>query len=121
MLIRGDALRRVAEAVLAQTRQQPTGLASRLMSGFGGLVKVRRQGAADGDSSQAIVSRVAARLAANDATGARAEWDKLPSPARAAAAEFDTRLKARVDGEILIEQIRKDALARLAAASAKSE
>ncbi|MBH0237912.1 hypothetical protein [Methylobrevis albus] len=74
----------------------------RLLAGARRLVNFRSTDEAEGESLGTIVGDIRAKLAAGDLVGAKASWDRLPEPAKAASAEWEQALSARIaaDGAI---------------------
>ncbi|CAD7042760.1 membrane protein [Pseudorhizobium endolithicum] len=91
---------RIVDAAAAPEQDQ--GIAGRLMSSALSVVKVRRTGDVEGDSPDAIVSRMEAALDAGDLPAAAAEWDTLPQEAKDASADFRRALDARIAVDGLI-------------------
>lgn len=78
------------------------GVLDRLMSSAMTMVKVRKVGDIEGDGVEAIVARMETRITDGDLEGAVAEWQKLPDPAKAAAADFGDKLAARAKVDKLL-------------------
>lgn len=82
-------LTRAIPGIIAATRSAPSGeggVMERIAANARGLVSVRPVGEAQGDDPAAILARGEARLLRGDLAGALAELNKLPEPAKAAAA-----------------------------------
>lgn len=96
----GSAREAILDAVSAPPEDQ--GITSRLMSSALSVVKVRRTGDAQGDTVEAIVSRMGNALQSGDLSAAATEWNALPQEAKDASGEFKQALDARmtVDGLI---------------------
>jgi hypothetical protein len=80
------------------------GVLSRLMSNATRLVEVRRVGEPGGTSAGAVVARIETKLARGDITGAIAEADILPDPAKAAAAEWLSLARQQNDATLLVQK-----------------
>jgi hypothetical protein len=87
------------------------GIASRLLSSAMSVVKVRRVGDVEGDTAEAIVSRIEDRLRNGDLPAAAQQWDTLPEAAKSASTEFKRKLDARVQVENLVSGTLSRALA----------
>jgi hypothetical protein len=98
--------RRIAEAA----RPAAQGPIDSVLRSVTGLVTVRPSGEPRGDSSAEIIARIEAKLTRGDLSGALADFEQLPAPARAAAGPFGTDLAARVTGERLLDVIKADIL-----------
>lgn len=74
----------------------------RLLAGAKRLVNFRSTDEAEGETLGTLVGDIRAKLAAGDLVGAKASWDRLPEPAKAASAEWEQALSARIaaDGAI---------------------
>ena len=86
------------EAILdaVSTPQEYQGITSRLMTSALSVVKVRRTGDTQGDSPEAIVSRMQNALQSGDLSAAATEWNALPQEAKDASADFKQALDARI-------------------------
>ncbi|CAD7023161.1 membrane protein [Pseudorhizobium halotolerans] len=86
------------EAILdaVSTPQEDQGITSRLMSSALSVVKVRRTGDTQGDSPEAIVSRMENALQSGDLSAAATEWNALPQEAKDASGDFKQALDARI-------------------------
>ena len=91
---------RILDAAAAPEEEQ--GIAGRLMSSAFSVVKVRRTGDVEGNTPDAIVSRMESALDAGNLPAAAAEWDALPQEARDASADFRQALDARIAVDGLI-------------------
>jgi hypothetical protein len=111
----------VREVLLAAGPKQPAGVADKLISGLGSLITIRRRGPVEGDSRQAIVSRIDAYLASGDSARARAQWDLLDDAAKSTAADWGAGLIQRDDALAAIDKMKTDVLTALSAAGAKTE
>ncbi len=63
---------------------------------------MRPVGEVEGDSPDAIVARMEARLTDGDLKGAEAEWQKLPQTGKQASADYQKSLSARIRVEELV-------------------
>lgn len=86
----------------AQPVDENAGLVDRLMSSAMSVVKVRKVGDVEGDSTEAIAARAEARLHDGDLDAALAEWNALPEASRLAASDYGSALAARARAEMLI-------------------
>jgi hypothetical protein len=77
----------------------------RLMTNASRLIEVRPVGEPAGTSTGAIVARAESKLARGDLSGAIAEVESLPEPARAAAAKWLAAAKQRRDAESLVQRV----------------
>ncbi len=78
------------------------GIVDRLMNSARGLVRARPVGEVEGDTAQAIVARMEARLGEGNLEAALAEYGKLPEPAKVAGAAFAARIGSRIEVNGLI-------------------
>ena len=95
----------VADAMLEATRHTDPnqGVFSRLMDSASSAIRVRPVGSVEGEGPEAVVARIEDRLTNGDLKGASLEWDTLPEPAKAAGADFKTKLDQRIRVEGLID------------------
>jgi len=75
------------------------------------VVKVRRVGDVEGETVDAIVSRIEDRLRSGDLQAAAQQWDTLPEAEKAASTDFKRKLDARVQVENLVSGTLSRALA----------
>jgi hypothetical protein len=75
------------------------------------VVKVRRVGDVEGETVDAIVSRIEDRLRSGDLQAAAQQWDTLPDAAKSASIDFKRKLDARVQVENLVSGTLSRALA----------
>ena len=103
----------VADAIIqASVPADPDqGIAGRLLSSAMSVVKVRRVGDVEGDTVDAIVSRIEDRLRNGDLQAAAQQWDTLPDAAKSASTDFKRKLDARVQVENLVSGTLSRALA----------
>jgi hypothetical protein len=94
----------VADQILASINSgNPNqSLTDRLLSSAFSMVKVRPVGNVEGDTPNAIVARMEARLTDGDLKGADAEWRKLPETGKQASADYEKSLRARIRVEDLV-------------------
>jgi hypothetical protein len=76
-----------------------------------GLLALRPSGEMDGDTPEAIVSRLEAAVERHDFIAAAALLDQLPAPMQTAAGEVATSIRAYADGETFLAALRAQALA----------
>jgi hypothetical protein len=95
----------VAGAMLEATRHSDPnqGVFSRLMDSASSAIRIRPVGSVDGEGPEAVVARIEDNLTNGDLKGASLEWDALPEPAKAAGADFKTKLDQRIRVEGLID------------------
>lgn len=95
----------VAGAMLEATRHSDPnqGVFSRLMDSASSAIRIRPVGSVDGEGPEAVVARIEDKLTNGDLKGASLEWDALPEPAKAAGADFKTKLDQRIRVEGLID------------------
>jgi hypothetical protein len=110
----GSEFTRLAPAILDATHP-PSGdnVLDRLVSSAVSSVSVRRVGDAPGNSAEAIVARVEAKLAARDLAGALAEWNTLPEAGRAKSSEWAEKLKTRVAADKALGAVTASAIGKL--------
>lgn len=95
----------VAEAMLAATATEgEDGVMGRLMAGARSMVSIRPTGDVEGDSPEAIVARMEARLSEGDFPAALAQWQDLPESARDASSDFAADLRTRAEIDSLLEE-----------------
>lgn len=86
---------------------------SQFMQSARSLVKVRPAGPVEGDSAEAIVSRMEASLQQGDLENVVVEWETLSDDGKAASQEFiaavRTRIEAKRLAEALSDQLRQGA------------
>ena len=73
-----------------------------LLSSALSVVKVRPVGNVEGDTPEAIIARIEDKLRNGDMKGAALEWNNLPDAGKAASAEFEKTLQARIKVEELV-------------------
>ncbi|MEQ9146051.1 MAG: mitofilin family membrane protein [Parvibaculaceae bacterium] len=86
----------------------------RLVGNALSIVTVRRVGDQEGDTVEAIVARIEARLALEDLNGALAEARQLSGPALEVAAPWIAAVEARVATEALVRELSSGVLALVA-------
>ncbi|MFT4162671.1 COG4223 family protein [Shinella sp.] len=93
-----------ADAILDAVHQPEgdQGIFNRLMSSAASAIRVRPVGSIEGDTPEAVVARIENKLQNGDFKGAGIEWQTLPEPGKAAAADYKRKLDARVGVEDLI-------------------
>ncbi|MDB5522666.1 MAG: hypothetical protein JWM58_429 [Rhizobium sp.] len=94
----------VADRILASINSSnpDQSLTDRLISSAFSSIKVRPVGNVEGEGPDAIVARMEARLTDGDLKGAEAEWQKLPETGKAASADYQKALNARIRVEELV-------------------
>lgn len=106
----------VAEKIVEATRpaEQDQGIAGRLISSAMSVVKVRRTGEVEGDTPDAVVSRIENALRSGDLQAAASQWETLPEGGKAASQEF----KQALDARIAVDALTGDSVARAVNATA---
>jgi len=94
-----------ADAILlaAEPPDPNAGFFDRLLTSAENLVSVRPVGAVAGEGVNQRVARMEVALNNGDLAAALAEFDALPEPAKAAAAGFAERARARLEVERLVD------------------
>lgn len=94
-----------ADAILAAAEPPDpnAGFFDRLLTSAENLVSVRPVGAVAGDGVGQKIARMEVALNNGDLAAALAEFDTLPEPAKAAAAGFAERARARLEVERLVD------------------
>ena len=96
-----------------QPAGEDTSVFGTLLSHATQSVKIRPAGQAEGDTVDARLARIEARLAAHDAVAALTEWQGLPEAGRKVSADWGAGLKARVDATTLLGTLTGDILSKL--------
>ncbi len=78
------------------------GLVDRMLNSAKGLVRVRPVGEIEGETPEAMIARMEARLDVGDLAAALGEYEKLPEPAKTAGAAYAKKLRARIDVDTLV-------------------
>ena len=101
-----DAFAPAADAILAASRPTPEGLGlvDRLLLSAQSAVRVRPVGDVEGDTPEAIVARMEARLDEGDLDGVVAQWSGLPDAAKAASQDFIDDVSARLMAEQMVDE-----------------
>lgn len=86
----------------AEQPDEDQGIAGRLMSSAMSVVKIRRTGDVEGETAQAIVSRMENALQGENLPAAASEWESLPQEAKAASQDFKQALDARIAIDALL-------------------
>lgn len=94
-----------ADAILSIDAPRPEGMLEGLLANARSLVKVKPAGPLEGNSNEAIVSRIRAALEAGNLAEALAQWQSLPEAARNASAEWGQRLKTRVEAGAALDGV----------------
>lgn len=107
-----------ANAMIAasQVSDPNAGFFERLATSAKGMVRSRPVGAVEGDSVEAVVARMEIAINRGDLDAAVLESAKLPDEARAAGADFLTKLSARRDTDALVTRALTSALSATGAA-----
>ncbi len=102
----------VAQRIIAATRPDNAnaGLLDRLWASAESLITVRPIGAVEGEDVPAIVARMEAAINNGDYGAAVAEYETLPDDAKAAGADFITKVKARQAADELVSKVLAAAL-----------
>ena len=95
----------LVDTMLASVAPKEEGIAARLMANAKSLVSVRPAGPVEGNTPQAIVSRIEADLASGSLASALGEWENLPDPAKAASGDWAEKLQARIKADELMMQV----------------
>lgn len=97
----------VANQIIAadSSTEGETDIMARLLNSAASMVKVRKVGDIEGDSSEAIVARIETRLNDGKLVDAAREWDKLSDTAKAASQTFQTQLNDRILAEQLSDKL----------------
>ncbi len=95
----------VADAMLEATQHSDPnqGVFSRLMDSATSAIRIRPVGSVEGEGPEAVVARIEDKLVNGDLKGASLEWEGLPEPAKAAGADFKTKLDQRIRVEGMID------------------
>lgn len=106
--------RTTADTILDAVHQPEgdQGIFNRLMSSAASAIRVRPVGTVEGDSPEAVVARIEAKLQNGDFKGAQIEWQTLPEAGRTAAADYKRKLDERVTVEELIGAVVSGAMNR---------
>jgi hypothetical protein len=94
-----------ADAILALDAPKPEGMLDGLLANARSLVKVQPDGPLEGDTNEAIVSRIRAALEAGNLANALAQWESLPEAARNVSAQWGGKLKARVEAGAALDNV----------------
>ncbi len=94
-----------ASAILALDAPKPQGMLDGLLANARSLVKVEPAGPLEGNSNEAIVSRIRAALQAGDLAAALTQWESLPEAARNVSADWGGKLKARVEAGAALDSV----------------
>jgi hypothetical protein len=89
----------------------------RLQANAKKIVRIRPIDEVPGDGPEAVISRIEARAAAADLTGALAELGKLPAAVRAHAKAWIAKVEARDAAIALSRRFAADALAAIGKSS----
>lgn len=108
------AFPQAVDAILDASRAgQDASIGARLLDNARSVIRVRPVGAVEGDTPEAIVSRIEAGLAGGDLAGAHAEWRSLPEPARTASADWGAMIGARLEAQAALDALAAEILASL--------
>jgi hypothetical protein len=107
-----SAFGEAANAMIAasQVSDPDAGFLERLTNSAKGMVRSRPVGAVEGDTVEAVVSRMEVAINRGDLDAAVLESAKLPDEARAAGADFLAKLTARRDADALVSKALTSAL-----------
>ncbi len=94
-----------ASAILALDAPKPKGMLDGLLANARSLVKVEPAGPLEGNTNEAIVSRIRAALQAGDLATALKQWESLPEAARAVSSEWGGKLKVRVEAGAALDSV----------------
>lgn len=100
----------VADAILSATRPQDadSGVFDRLVSSARSLVKVRPTGNVEGNTPEAIVARMEAKLNDGDLKGVVAEWQALPEAGKQASQSFIDQVNRRLSALTAVDDILRE-------------
>ena len=108
------AFPQAVDAILDASRAgEDASIGARLLDNARSVIRVRPVGAVEGDTPEAIVSRIEAGLAGGDLAGAHAEWRSLPEPARTASADWGAMIGARLEAQAVLDARAAEILASL--------
>ncbi|SON53878.1 chromosome segregation protein SMC [Hartmannibacter diazotrophicus] len=103
-----------ADAVIASDVVGPDASASeRLFAGAKALVNFRETGPAASNAVGPLTGEIASALKTGDLAAAKATWDRLPEPAKAASADWEKGLEARVAADNAIAGLTDRMIERL--------
>ncbi len=85
-------------------------LLDRLTASAKSLIKVRPTGNVEGESVAAVAARIEAAVKRGDYAKALDEYDGLPDAPKRAGASFATKVKARMEADLLVEDVLSSAL-----------
>ena len=91
--------------ILAALAPKGDGIVGRLIANARSLVKVRPAGPIEGDTPEAIGSRIEADLKKGAFAPALGEWQSLPDAAKAASKGWGEKLKQRVAADKLLAEV----------------
>lgn len=94
-----------ASAILALDAPQPKGMLDGLLANARSLVKVEPAGPLEGNTNEAIVSRIRAALQSGDLATALAQWESLPENARTVSSDWGGKLKTRVEAGSALDSV----------------
>ena len=92
-------------SILGAAGKESDGLVGKFLSNAMTLVTVKPAGPVDGDNPAAIASRIDAALGAGQFGDALKEWETLPQPSRDVSADWQMKLKSRIEADKLLDQI----------------
>lgn len=110
VLSRSDLLQQfdnIANQIIAADKPETaeTDIMARLLDSAANMVKIRKVGEIEGDTSEAIVARMEQRLIAGELESAMSEWQKLSDPSKAVSQNYSDQLQARITAEKLADQL----------------
>lgn len=91
--------------ILSASDRQSAGVVDRLIANARALVEIRPDRPTEGDTPEAILTRIEADLEAGKLSNARIEWQALPEAARQISASWADQLAARVAADEALQQV----------------
>lgn len=89
----------LAGEIIHQAQPPADGVVSQLLSNARSLVRVRPSGPMDGNSPEAVVSRIEGRLDKADLEGALEQWNALPEAAKTHSRRWASALEERLTAD----------------------
>ncbi len=95
----------ITPAILAGSGEEPQGVMGKFIANAKNLVTVRPEGPIEGNTPDAILSRIRAGVQSGDLAAALLLWQGLPEAARTASEEWSKRLQLRLDGAKAVQTL----------------
>jgi hypothetical protein len=95
----------IADEIIDADRPETEGVTDWLMQNARSLVTVRPVGPVEGESAEAILSRIDAALAIGNLQSALTEWQGLSAPAKAVSQQWADALAARTKADAALAQL----------------